>query len=109
MIKDETKIVQGKATISVKRTQLKAVLQDDMEEQVILVRKFETEPAAVTVAVGVTKSMGAGTYEFLRLDVGVTIPCYTEEITEVEKQATEWVDNKLDKKLEELKDKQRTI
>lgn len=109
MKENESKILQGKAIISVKRTQLDAVLQDDMEEQVIQVRKFETEPAQVTVAVGVTKSMGKGTYEFLRLDVGVTIPCYTEEITEVEKQATLWVDNKMTVKLDELKDKQRAI
>ena len=100
MKEGESKIVQGKAMISVRRTQLERVLEESGDEEVIMVRKFETEPALVTVAVGVTKNQG--NYEFLRLDVGVTIPCYTEEISAVEIEATNWVDERLSVKLDEL-------
>lgn len=103
MEEKESKSLEGKAMITVRRTQVGKVLEDSSEEETIHVRKFETEPAYVSVRVGATKNMG--NYESLRLEVGVTIPCYTEEITEVEKQATEWVDDKMDKKLSELSNK----
>ena len=45
------------------------------------VRKFLAEPAYVRVNVGMTKNMG--NYESLRLDVSLSVPCYTEEIDQV--------------------------
>jgi len=45
------------------------------------VRKFLVEPAYVRVNAGMTKNMG--NYESLRIDVSLTVPCYTEEITKV--------------------------
>ena len=42
------------------------------------VQAFEVEPAYVRVSEGVTKSMG--NYESLRVDVAITVPCYTENI-----------------------------
>lgn len=101
MDEKESKIVPGTAMVMVNRTRIDTVLEDSMEEEVISVRKFETEPAYVSVSAGVTKAM-AKKYEFLRLDVGVKIPCYTEEITEVEKMASSWVDDKLSAKLDEV-------
>ena len=47
----------------------------------ISVRRFRVEPAYVRVNVGMTKNMG--NYESLRVDVSLTIPCYTEEIDKV--------------------------
>lgn len=45
------------------------------------VRKFLVEPAYVRVNAGMTKNMG--NYESLRVDVSLTVPCYTEEIDRV--------------------------
>jgi hypothetical protein len=45
------------------------------------VRKFIVEPAYVRVNAGMTKNMG--NYESLRIDVSLTVPCYTEEIEKV--------------------------
>ena len=45
------------------------------------VRKFLVEPAYVRVNAGMTKNMG--NYESLRIDVSLTIPCYTEEVDKV--------------------------
>ena len=52
------------------------------DQRVLDVRKFETEPAYVRVNAGVTKNMG--NYESLRLDVSISMPCYVEEIDEVQ-------------------------
>ena len=41
-------------------------------------RKFLVEPAYVRVSHGLTKNMG--NYESLRVDVSVSLPCYTEEV-----------------------------
>lgn len=45
------------------------------------VRKFLVEPAYVRVNAGMTKNMG--NYESLRIDVSLTVPCYTEEVDRV--------------------------
>lgn len=39
---------------------------------------FATEPAFVRVQHGMTISLG--NYEFVRVDVALTVPCYTEDI-----------------------------
>lgn len=45
------------------------------------VRKFLSEPAYVRVNAGMT--INKGNYESLRLDVSISMPCYTEEIDKV--------------------------
>jgi hypothetical protein len=107
MDEKESKTVQGKAMIMVKRTRINTVLDDFSEEEVISVRKFETEPAYVSFSVGVTRNQG--NYESLRLDVGVKLPCYTEEITEVEKLAVDWVDSRISEKLDELEAQKNAV
>lgn len=107
MEKNETVGKEGKSIITVRRTRFDRVLQDDMAVETIAVMKFETTPAIVSVSCGATRNMG--NFEFLRLDVGVSIPCYIEEISEVEKQASKWVDDRLSEKLDELKDMQKAL
>jgi hypothetical protein len=50
-------------------------------QEKLKVRKFLVEPAYVRVNAGMTKNMG--NYESLRIDVSITVPCYTEEIDKV--------------------------
>lgn len=69
------------------------VLKDDTK---VRVHQFITEPAYVTVKAGMTRSLGVGTYEFLRVDVGVSIPCYKEQIGEQGKEAADMVADFLD-------------
>lgn len=92
--------MEGKEVITVLRTKSDVVLSDESEDNTISVRRFKTHPAFVEVRAGVTKN--CGNFEFLRLDVSVRLPCYSEEITEVEKQATKWVDDRMSDKLDEL-------
>jgi len=108
MNEKETKTLQeGKATISVRRTQVDRVLQESMDEETINVRKFETDTARIMVAVGVTKNQG--NFESLRLEVRAEVPCYIEEMSAVEKQLSEWVDNRISEKLDELEAAKRTV
>ncbi len=66
---------------------------DDEKRKVIAVRKFETDPAYVKVSAGVTKSTGK--FEFLRIDVSVSVPCYVEEIEKVQRNTEELVSTML--------------
>lgn len=50
------------------------------EDTVLDVHKFVTEPAKVLFELGVTMNMG--NYESAKITVGVSIPCYKEEMRE---------------------------
>jgi len=66
--------------------------------EVIEVREFATNPAYVKVQAGVTKSLGD--YEFLRVDVSISVPCYAEEIDQVFPIVAEKVSDKLTQEVE---------
>lgn len=51
-------------------------VEEDAKE--LEVHQFVTEPAKVSYEVGLT--MNLGNYESARITVGVTIPCYREEL-----------------------------
>ena len=71
------------------------------ENETIEVRKFVTEPAKVTVNYGITMNMG--NYESARIDVGVTIPCYKEELDDAHAFAIDWAESRLNKEIEALR------
>jgi len=56
------------------------VEQEDRQE--IEVEPFASEPAYVRVGIGITKALDVK-FEFLRIDVAVTMPCYPSEVSEV--------------------------
>lgn len=66
--------------------------------EVIEVREFATNPAYVKVQAGVTKSLGD--YEFLRVDVSISVPCYVEEIDTVYSAVAEKVSDRLTQEVE---------
>lgn len=109
MEKDQEQIEGKKGTLSVtvKRTQVGTVKEDSEEREQIEVSRFVTDPAYVTVAVGVTKNLG--NYESLRMEVRVSLPCYIEEVDETYFTAKEWVDTRMDRELSELKDKTKVL
>ena len=69
------------------------------KRKVIEVRKFETDPAYVRVSSGVTKNLG--NYESLRVDVSLSVPCYTEEMASVQKRVAGLVADMLDEEVEQ--------
>ena len=84
--KDVSVETEGKIWV---RRQYRKMGQDadegQLEEHRILVDKFETEPAVAECALGLTINLG--NYESLRIDVGVKIPCYKEELVQAHQEA----------------------
>jgi len=56
----------------------KPVGEEMHDEEMILVDALDTDPATATTKVGFTKNLG--NFESLRVDAGVTVPCYKEEL-----------------------------
>jgi hypothetical protein len=54
--------------------------EEGYEEKKLAVRRFVTNPARVKIDRGVTINLG--NYESARVDVGVDIPCYVEQLRE---------------------------
>jgi hypothetical protein len=70
-------------TIVVDRTYLRTKKGQEAEssaheEKTLEVQVFQTAPAGVECRLGRTVNLGS--YESLRVDVGVTLPCYAEEV-----------------------------
>jgi len=66
---------------------------DEIETVEKEVHIFETEPAYVRVAAGQTINLGS--YESMRVDVAITMPCYTEMVDETQLECANWVAEKL--------------
>lgn len=74
---------------------------DEYEEEVLEVKLFITEPAVVKAGAGMT--INIGNYESLRVDAGVELPCYAEEVEEAHRQAFKMTEAILFAKVEETK------
>lgn len=59
------------------------------EERQLEARIFVTQPATVKAAL--SRTINLGNYESIRIEVGVTLPCYTEEVETGIEQATAMV------------------
>lgn len=80
----------------------KEEVQTKAEEGMIAFHKFATEPAKANASFGLTLSLGK--YEFARLDVGVSIPCYREQLEETVEFAKDFVAEKVNKEKDEIKE-----
>lgn len=67
--------------------------EDDAVEEQIAVHRFVTTP--MTIKVGVGLSINLGNFEFAKLSVEMTIPCYKEEAEEAYAFAQSWVEQKV--------------
>ncbi len=74
----------------------------EVDEQRILVDKFETEPAIVEASLGLTINLG--NYESLRIDAGVKIPCYKEEILQAHQEAFRLTEEELMRRKREVEE-----
>lgn len=92
-------VARSQVTVEVSR--LGEVSSSKEEAELIEVAPFVTNPAYVSFAVGLTKGTGVK-YEFIRLDVRLSMPCYKEEVDQVYLQTKNWVDDRLTKEIEEF-------
>lgn len=86
-------------TIHTQRLKSRSIIESDEQEYELDAEIFQTDPAYVRVAHGVTKSIGD--YESLRIDVAVTVPCYREAIDRTAEDAGEQAALVLERELDE--------
>lgn len=70
------------------------------EPKTILVRKFLTQPASVYVGMGLT--IPPKQYWSIKVDVGLTLPCYAEEKDACFKEALAWAEAKIAQERESI-------
>ena len=92
--------VSAKSSIS--KSKHKIPKADEIMESVLYTERFPegVEPAFVRFSEGLTRSLG--NYEFLRIDVAVTLPCLPEKINETYVKAKEFVETSLSEEMREL-------
>jgi hypothetical protein len=73
--------------------------EDSSEEQIIEVHKFITQPAVATVNVPLKMSMD---YQSIGIEIGVSIPCYAEELDAGIEKAFEMAFAKVAEKIPEI-------
>ncbi len=83
------------------RTFNKDSASDSAEDEVIAVHKFLTEPGKVSYSAGITINLG--NFEFARVDIGVFIPTYREEAEEAADFAKQFVTERLEAEVEQIK------
>lgn len=76
---------------------------DDSDQEVICVTAFPEDvvPATVGVTMGLTINMG--NYEFAKIDVTCSIPCYREEMNEAHLWASKFAEERLQKEVGEIR------
>jgi hypothetical protein len=94
MSKSTGSSVQEPSTLEVHRTRLykRKVVEESAEQEILQVTPFSVEPAKVGVEFGVTVNMG--NFESVKIAVRVEVPCYREEVEDVYKQASSFVEDK---------------
>jgi len=76
------KVIVAESLVTVRKQFRVSGENSEIEETVdtIDVHKFVTEPAKIEFKLGVT--MNLGDFESARVDIGVSMPCYKEELRE---------------------------
>lgn len=102
--KKETKVpatsgnfIDKEATLEVSRT---AFGKEEVSQEKLFVRLFQTNPANLSVKAGATINLG--NYESARVDVMLSVPMYMEEIDEMYPKVKKWVEEKVGAEYAEL-------
>lgn len=64
----------------------------ETHEETLEIHRFATEPAKVSVEMGMTINLG--NYESARVSVVLAVPCYLEEVDRTFAWAKKWVEEK---------------
>ncbi len=76
--------------------------KESFTEERIPIHRFATQPAIVSVKAGATLGLKVK-FEFGRIDVFLSIPCYKEEVDDIFPRVKDWVDERMTKEVAELK------
>lgn len=75
--------------------------EEESKNETLEVRLFSAPPAHVSVKYGLTVNLG--NYEAARVDAGVTLPCYPEEVKEAFNTAWRIAEAELQSQVSDLK------
>jgi len=81
----------------------KELLSEKAEEKVIRIGVFKTEPARVVAQKGLTINLG--NFESARVTVGFEIPCYVEEVKEIESVTNGLIEDRLQREVLDIRGK----
>ena len=70
-------VVRTKERLLMDGSGAKEITEDKVEDRVLKIGVFKTEPARVVIQKGLTINLG--NYESARFTVGIELPCYVEE------------------------------
>lgn len=91
------KVEEKEGLVTVTRTYLG---QKHETRKRIKIRPFATDTANVSVKFGATISVGGpNSYEFARIDVGISMPSYVEEVLDVYQEVRDTVEDLVDKEV----------
>jgi hypothetical protein len=79
------------------------IVDDELDEEVIDVKAFpdNVEPAKVYRSYSLTVNLG--NYESAKVSVGVTVPCYLEEMEDADKYAADFCTKRVIEERNEIK------
>jgi len=103
---EKSQILEHEATVLVTRELKigkfkKEVVDKRQELEQLSVHRFVTEPAKLSLGKGLT--VGFGNFQFGRFDVGLSYPCYVEEIPEVLELMDQYVEDRLQREAENIR------
>jgi len=81
----------------------KETVSEKTEERLIKVGLFKTATAQVIQKKGLTINLG--NFESARVDVGYAMPCYVEEVKEIEGLVNDMIEERLQKEVVEVRGK----
>ena len=67
--------------------------QETKVDETLAIHRYVTQPATVNAEVGVT--INIGNFESVRVHIGLTVPCYKEEIDDCFQYAKDFVEQKV--------------
>ena len=73
----------------------------DVKNETLQVHRFLTEPAKVSVSMGLTLNLG--NFQTARLDISLLVPCYREEVEGAYAYAREWVETRVNAEAEAVR------
>jgi hypothetical protein len=100
--KEFRRSVGGQITVSKMYKKGIEVGKETIEEELIDVKEFRTNPAEIDYSVRMTLNLG--NYESVQVGVSCRLPAYVEEIEDAYVQAKKFVDVKLAKETAEIKE-----
>jgi len=74
---------------------------EEVDEQILQIHQFQTEPATVRVNYGLTINLG--NFQTARVDVSVQVPCYKEELADAYDWAVAFTQERVNREAEQIK------